>query len=125
MNKTEIRDFFKKRIGVEITDDMMISKDEYLRFLNRKDLENIVSIFRIWDSYIPTDSYPTFISKLLNNLSTLHCCAVSSNPGSPCYIRHLSLSKLLCPLPKDELYTACRLHARSLIRGVYSAGVEL
>ena len=100
--------FYQQGIDLGVVEEQAFSVRE-------TDLYQILKIFNIWKQYLPSNSYAVFIKNLLLDLNQLHCCAVSSLKGSPCYIGTKAKSTPIKNMPKVELYTAYYLGGSRII----------
>lgn len=82
MTAERLRELVKRQTGVTITKKFSI--------ISPSDVERLGKLFRKVKEFIPESAYPTLITNLLIDLENIHCCCVSSRPGSPCYIGKLA-----------------------------------
>ena len=102
MNKHEVKEFFLRNVGIKVS-----MQEKPTRF-DVQVLHQVLDIFNTWYVHIPETNHVIFLNTLLNDLSKLHCCAVSGNPASPCYVGKLAHCE-----PKGNIsihsYNNCRL----------------
>ena len=115
MNSREVKEFIRENTGLEVNFNNGVS------LLTKTVLQRTLDIFDIWCLHIPKANYSIFMNTLLNDLQTLHCCAVSGNPGSPCYIGKMAQCK---PIGNINIhsYDNCRLNIQTKSKYYYISG---
>ena len=120
MKKETIREFFNHFTESDLGNNISFSGIEDTSCIKERHLRNISYIFETFKCYINPRQYSVFISNLLKDLVKLHCCAVSSLEGSPCYLGRMALSEPILSLPKDEIYLSCYLKGDKLLKAPFT-----